>query len=116
MYDLDPQSLPDPSGHEEHADLSALDDVDLGTEARREDLRDRRQAREIKRTRAALDVRRQLVSIAILVAAAVSAVAATAVGFVRESDELVRTGLLALAGIYGGSLIRRRSSTFRRRR
>jgi hypothetical protein len=115
VYDLDPQSPPDPSGYEEHADLSGLDDVGLDAEARREKLRDRRQARKIERAGAALDGRRQLVSIVILALAALGAMSAVVVGLARESDELVRAGLLALAGIYGASLVKERSDLQRRR-
>lgn len=97
MHDLDPQDQ-----SEQLADLAALDDAGLVTEAKREVLRDRRQARQLTR-------RRQLVTLGLLIIAALGATTVVLVGLVRESEGLVRIGLLALCVLFGGALFRAHS-------
>jgi hypothetical protein len=113
VHDLDSQDQPEHhelAGEVEgKADLSTLDDAGLGTEAKREVLRDWRQARRLRRDRSAIEIGRQLVVLGLLIVAALGATAVVLVGLVRESEGLVRVGLLALCALFGGALYRART-------
>lgn len=104
MQNLDPQDQP-----EQLADLATLDDAGLATEAKRETLRDQRQARRLASDYSTIDRGRQLVILGLLIVAALGAIAAVLVGLVRNSEGLVRVGLLALCALFGGALYRPRS-------
>lgn len=118
MHDLDPKDQWEQRelAGEEEADLSALDDAGLVTEAKREALRDRRQARRLTRDRATIDKGRELVVLGLLLAAALGAIAVVLVGLLRDSEGFVRAGLLALCVLLGGTLYRARSRRWTDRR
>lgn len=88
------------------ADLSELDDAGIETEARREVLRDQRQARRQKKATGKLDNWQQAVLLGLLVFAAVVAMAVAVVGLTQENADVIRAGLLALCAVCGGAFYR----------
>lgn len=112
MHDLDPQDQPQrdlsdgAAPTEEEADLSALDAEALATEATREVLRDQRQARQMRQGHLAVEVRERTVALGVLVVAVMIAGAVIATGLLRESEGLVRAGLLGFCVICGSGLYR----------
>lgn len=119
MHDLDPDDgqqhkrrqpasgLPD----EIAADLSALDIGELEIEAKREALRDQRQAREMsairaerRRAREQLEERLRIGLFHLLIGAAICSIVVVACGLLQRQTDVVKAGLLALCVICGGSL------------
>jgi uncharacterized integral membrane protein len=93
---------------EAEADLSILDDESsLRLEAERESLRDAREARSQRRTRARLSNWRQGILLAVLVLAMLTSATVSLVGALPGGgQEATRAGLIALCAICGGALAR----------
>lgn len=128
MHDLDPQDQPQQCGkppvepglaksrkpadrgpgrfasQEEEADLSALDDEALATEAKREALRDQRQERQMRRTEGMLEIGKHVALVALLIFAAVGSMAVAISGLVDHNADIAKAGLLALCAISGGAI------------
>jgi hypothetical protein len=121
VHDLDPQDQPQysladtrrPTAREHEADLSALDDEALVTEARREALRDQRQERSARaeatrqlRMEGRLEGAIQLALVVMLFLAIAVSIAITISGLLERNEAVVRAGLLALCAMCGGTLYR----------
>lgn len=121
MHDLeDPQDQPQCdfargsgrlASREEEADLSTLDDGALSTEAKREALRDQRLERRLRadqaiqlRRKAAFEIGKQTTLLGVLLLAAGGSMAVTICGLATQDADNVKTGLLGLCGIAGGTL------------
>lgn len=92
---------------EELVELSGLGDEDLEREGKREELRDRRQARAIQRASAEMDLRHRALSLGVFALGAVGAAAVVTCGLLEGGDGLVHTGLLAFGAISGTALYQR---------
>lgn len=100
---------------EESIELSALDERELASEESREMLRDRRQARAVRKANAEMDLRFRHFSLLVLALGALGATAVLAFGLWHEREGFVGTGLVAFAAISGTTLSQRLLSLWERR-
>jgi hypothetical protein len=105
-----------PSSGERDPDLSRLKDAEIELEARREDLRDQRQARRQKAEDGRFDNTQQAVLLGLLIFGAVGAMVAVVIGSIHKDGDVARAGLLALCTISGGVVYRLHTITSSGRR